>query len=201
MWEDISIGNDVDGLWHLSITKCPACQKWIIKLVQKILKAHAWIHHADFQVKPIGSARASLPKEIPEKYAKYFKQSASVLPISPEASAALSRRCLQHLLREEAQVNPSNLSDEIQEVINSGNLPSSLSDSIDAIRNVGNFASHPIKSTNSGEVVDVEPGEAEWTLDVLEELFDHYLVKPLKIKAKRASLNEKLKEAGKKPMK
>jgi hypothetical protein len=33
---------------------------------------------------------------------------------------------------------------------------------LDAIRTIGNFAAHPIKSTSSGEIVDVEPGEAEW---------------------------------------
>jgi hypothetical protein len=41
------------------------------------------------------------------------------------------------------------------------------------IRTVGNFAAHRIKSTNTGEVVDVEPGEAEHLLNALEELLDY----------------------------
>ena len=53
-----------------------------------------------------------------------------------------------------------------------GNLPSSLADNVDAVRQVGNFAAHPIKSTSIGEIVEVEENEAEWLLDVLEELFD-----------------------------
>ena len=44
---------------------------------------------------------------------------------------------------------------------------------------------------------DVEPGEAEWNLDVLEALFDSYFVQPETLKTKRASLNKKLREAGK----
>lgn len=69
------------------------------------------------------------------------------------------------------------------------------------MRNIGNFAAHPIKSTNTGEIIDVEPGEAEWLLDVLEGLFDFYFVQPAILKAKRDKLNQKLVDAGKPPMK
>jgi hypothetical protein len=80
-------------------------------------------------------------------------------------------------------------------------LSSHLLDSLDAVRNIGNFAAHPIKSKSSGEVIDVEPGEAEWNLDVLEALFDYYFVQPAILKKKRDELNAKLKEAGKPEMK
>jgi len=63
------------------------------------------------------------------------------------------------------------------------------------------FASHPIKSTQTGLILDVEPGEAEWTLDVLEELFDFYFVLPATIQKKKDAFNKKLQEAGKPPMK
>ena len=49
----------------------------------------------------------------------------------------------------------------------------------------------------TGAVVDVEPGEAEWNLDVLESLFDFYFVEPTKTAKRKAELNKKLKEAGK----
>jgi hypothetical protein len=51
------------------------------------------------------------------------------------------------------------------------------------------------------EIVQIEPGEAEWILDVLEELFDFYIVQPAKAKAKRDQLNAKLLEMGKPPLK
>jgi hypothetical protein len=108
---------------------------------------------------------------------------------------------LQHLLRAHVKVKPSDLAREIQELIDRGGLPSHLVEALDAVRNIGNFAAHPIKSTASGEILPVEPGEAEWNLDTLEALFDFYFVQPKLLKAKRAALNEKLKEAGKPPMK
>jgi hypothetical protein len=51
------------------------------------------------------------------------------------------------------------------------------------------------------EIVPVEPGEAEWNLDVLESLFDFYFVAPARTKARRDALNKKLADAGKKPLK
>ena len=65
---------------------------------------------------------------------------------------------------------------------------------------IGNFAAHPIKSKHTGEVLPVEPGEAEWNLDVLESLFDFYYVQPATLKAKKDALSKKLKEAGKSPV-
>ena len=80
-------------------------------------------------------------------------------------------------------------------------LPSHLAGAIDGVRNLGNFAAHPIKSESTGEVVDVEPGEAEWNLDTLEGLFDHYYAQPALLQEKQEALNKKLAEAGKPQMK
>jgi hypothetical protein len=124
-----------------------------------------------------------------------------VLPDSPKASAALSRRCLQHILRENAGVKDGNLAREIQQVLDSKQLPTHLAENLDAVRNIGNFAAHPQKSTNTGEIQPVEVGEADWSLDVIEQLFDFYFVQPARSKLKRAALDAKLQAAGKPPMK
>lgn len=89
------------------------------------------------------------------------------------------------------------LSNEIQQVLDSKQLPSMIADGVDAVRHIGNFAAHPIKSNSTGEIVDVEPHEAEWNLDVLESLFDFYYVLPAKAQAKREALNKKLTDSGK----
>jgi len=117
-----------------------------------------------------------------------------------KASAALSRRLLQDLLREKAAVKPADLYAEIGEVLASKQLPTWLADDLDAVRNVGNIAVHPIKSQHTGDVVDVDPGEAEWLLDVLEGLFEFYFVAPEKGAARRSALNAKLGQIGKPPL-
>jgi len=71
---------------------------------------------------------------------------------------------------------------------------------LDYIREVGNFAAHPRKSTNTGEILDVEPEEANINLEVLEALFDFYIVQPEKNKKRFDALNKKLNETGHNPI-
>ena len=78
-------------------------------------------------------------------------------------------------------------------------LPSHLVDSLHAVR-AGNIAAHTQKSSSSGDVVDVEPGEAEWNLDTLEGLFDFYYVQPAKTAARKAALNAQQQAIRKSPV-
>jgi len=149
---------------------------------------------------PRGSGRPVAPPDVPKHIAADYNEACLVLSDSPKASAALGRRCLQNLLRERNVSSNDNLSRAIDDALASG-LPSHIAENLDSIRNVGNFAAHPQKSVHSGEILDVEPNEAEWNLDVLDMLFDFYYVQPARSAARRAALNEKLAEAGKKPMK
>jgi len=141
-----------------------------------------------------------LPEEVPEKFASEFREAHDTLSISPKASAALSRRCLQNLIREKEGIFEKDLFAEVGKILKTNKLPKPLADDLDAIRAVGNFAAHPIKDTNTGEIVEVEPGEAEWTLNVLEDLLLFYFVQEAKSAARRNALNQKLKDSGKSPM-
>lgn len=202
-----SLGEDIDAMWDVINTQCPSCGKYIISLEctptfkDKIFGIKSQLPTRTIHVHPKGSSRPPAPSEVPSEIALDYSEACLVLPDSPKASAALSRRCLQSLLREHVKVKKGVLAKEIQEVIDAGTLPSHLVSSIDAIRNIGNFAAHPIKSEKSGEIFPVEPGEAEWNLDVLEALFDFYFVQPAEIQRKRDALNKKLKDAGAKDMK
>jgi len=69
------------------------------------------------------------------------------------------------------------------------------------VRQIGNFAAHPMKSNSTGEIVPVEPEEAEWDLEVLEALFDFYYVQPKQLSDKIDTLNTKLVDIGKNPIK
>jgi hypothetical protein len=201
LWRYDGVGlTDADGTWSYRVTSCPACKRSTI-ILTRLSTSRRNPGKFDFLVWPKGIARSPLPEEVPAQFAGDYQEACLVLADSPKASAALSRRCLQNLLRNHVKVKPSDLSKEIDALLASNTLPSDLAESVDAIRNIGNFAAHPLKSTNTGEILDVEPGEAEWLLDVLESLFDFYFVAPAMRAAKRAALNQKLGEAGKPPMK
>ncbi|MFW9731209.1 DUF4145 domain-containing protein [Vibrio parahaemolyticus] len=152
-------------------------------------------------VYPALMARPEPSTHVPPKYRDDFIESSLVLGVSPKASAALSRRCLQAILRDNANIKKGSLEKEIQQVIDSNQLPSYIAQAIDAIRNIGNFAAHPLKCSSTGEIVEVEVGEAEWNLEVLESLFDFYFVQPALLKEKQEELNKKLASLGKPPMK
>jgi hypothetical protein len=143
------------------------------------------------------SSERPVATEVPDDIRRDFIEAVRVLPISAQSSAALTRRTLQQILRDYAETTKKDLYDQIQEVLDSGNLPSSLAKQLHAVRVIGNFAAHPLKSQNTGLILPVEPNEAEWNLDVLEDVFDHYFVKPAQTNARLANLNEKLAEAGK----
>lgn len=189
-WELLGVTRDADGEWHVWETKCPSCDRVVMQLAGP---------HGESLIRPKAPARAPLPPEVPELFAADYREACLVLADSPKASAALSRRCLQNLLRGHFNVKHGNLSDEIDEVL--PKLPTHLAGAVDGIRNLGNFAAHPMKSERSGEILDVEPGEAEWCLDVLESLFDFCFVQPAVLAKKRQAVNQKLEEAGKPPMK
>ena len=205
--EQIKLGYDRDAFWQIDKQTCPACYRFVLHVVS---------HHFDknrhgisqgnksgrYLARPRTALRAHPPQQVPSDiFPRIISKRRLILADSPKASAALSRRCLQHILREKAGVKHSNLEKEIEAVLASKQLPSFLANAIDAVRHIGNFAAHPIKTTSTGEIVPVEPGEAEWTLDVLDGLFDFYFVQPMILQQRRDALDAKLALAGKPPTK
>jgi hypothetical protein len=182
------------GHWTLYHQQCPECGETIIFLERNSGSSDGRV--MNFLAYPRGSTRP-IPPEVPDPYKQDYGEASKVLSDSPKASAALSRRCLQAILRDKAGTKSKDLFDQIEEVINSSKVPSHIAEGLHAVRNIGNFASHTIKSTTTGAIVDVEPGEAEWTLDVLDLLFDFYFVQPAVSAKRKAELNVKLKAAGK----
>lgn len=184
---------------------CPSCDNLII------LKTNGFLYKnkEDTKFNEYGPDEFLFPKscyriianEVPENYRIDFEEASSVLNLSPKASAALSRRLLQKILRWKLNISKSFLSAEIDEFMKIKDVPSYLIESVDAIRNIGNFAAHPLKDTNTGEIVDVEPGEADWLLDVIEALFDYIFIQPEKLKQMKDKLNNKLIKLGKSKMK
>ena len=192
--------NKAGGLraWQIRQGQCPECKESVLYLVpgRFATPQHPFQAEQERMIEPASGSRPC-PPEVPAALAKDFLEASAVISISPQASAALSRRSLQHILKDFAGATKKDLALQIDEVIAANNLPSSLAEQLDAVRNIGNFAAHPLKSTSTGEIIPVESHEAEWNLDVLEELFDHFFVKPAKAKARKDEFNKKLAAVGK----
>lgn len=155
-------------------------------------------------VYPANASRGPVPVSVPAEIASDYVEACNVLAISPKASAALSRRCLQNILRANGYV-ARDLAREIDAFLNEADAskaaPESLRSVVDGIRNFGNFSAHPVSDVTSLQIIDVEAHEAEWCLEILEEMFEHFYERPAQAAARKAALNAKLAAAGKPPAK
>lgn len=183
-------------------TTCPSCKKPTVQF---------WIEGGgtsnkcfEAQIFPRSGQFRGPPPEVPTSIAGDYIEANEVLSVSPKASAALSRRCLQSVLATHGY-SGRDLVKQIESVLTetdtSKALPSGIKANLDAIRNFGNFSAHPITDQTTLQVIEVEVGEAEWCLEILLDLFDHFYVAPALAAKKRVALGLKLAAAGKPPMK
>lgn len=196
-------------LWTAKGTICPTCSEVTVEVEKAIAKDGRTGWYAGevrecLRAYPTNIFRRLTPPEIPAAIKEDYEEAARVLPISQKASAALSRRCLQVVLSGQGY-QQRDLAQQIDALLNQPDptraIPTSLRQTVDAIRNFGNFSAHPITDKTTLQVIAVEPGEAEWCLDILEEMFDHFYVKPAEAARRKAALDAKLLAAGKPPSK
>jgi len=185
-----------DQQLRVTAVKCPNCEEFVLAVEMTISDSDdGTVLRRDYRLVWPPSAIRPVPSEVPEHIAQDYAEAACVLAVSPKASAALSRRCLQAILEEEGGASPGDLADQIEFVRET--LPTDLGDTLDNIRFAGNYAAHPKKSTNSGEILDVEPTEAECSLDILDLLFDYYYVRKARVRKVRAQQDARHAEAAK----
>lgn len=127
------------------------------------------------------SAAKPQPSYIPPAIVQDYEEACRVRDLSPKASATLARRCLQGMIRDFCGISKPTLFKEIAELrnqIDSGSAPKGVThesvDAIDAVRSVGNIGAHMEKDV--GLIVDIEPGEAQMLIDLLEMLLDEWYV-------------------------
>lgn len=137
-----------------------------------------------------------IPKSVPNKYVKDYHEASKLKDISPNASAALSRRLLQYLLHSEFNIKKNTLSEEIKEF--KKNTSTVIGKYIDLVRHIGNLAAHPAIDQNSGCIVEVEEEDAEALLCLIDEIFEEHFEKKYRFNQSLSSINQKHSQAGKK---
>lgn len=112
------------------------------------------------------------PDYVPKPILDDYKEAVLIKNLSPKASATLSRRCLQGMIRNVWNVKPARLVDEIKAI--EGQIESNVWKAIDAVRNIGNIGAHMENDINV--IVDVDPDEAEMLIGLLELLIQEWYV-------------------------
>lgn len=126
------------------------------------------------------------PEYIPEQIRQDYSEAALIVDLSPKASATLSRRCLQGIIRDFWGITPefwdshtdfkrevglkysskANLWQEIKAVEHLGGISAPIIAAFKQLKDIGNIGAHP--EMDVGVIVDVEPGEAETLVKLIE---------------------------------
>ncbi len=204
------LGEDADEqVWQVDYETCPRCKKFNMRLVWG--HAHPQAPNIMYGVngtrvnpsKGRDAVRKPAQPEVPKVIAEDYNEACQVLSDSPKASAALSRRCLQAILRptrrEGEAPGPQQGNrrrcwrrSSSRPTWRMTSTPSAIMEISERIQSrapvpVKSFQSSPVKRSGSSKSSSVYS--------------DFYFVGPAEPQRKRDALNKKLADAKKPPMK
>lgn len=148
--------------------KCPNCHKVSVDIVGVGSQFPNRIMHFN----PISLAKV-YPDYIPQAIRSDYEEAHAILNLSPKASATLSRRCLQGMIRDFWGISKARLVDEI-DALKKESVDPSTKIVLDALRKLGNIGAHPEKDVNL--IVDIEPSEAHKLLEFIELLMQKWYI-------------------------
>jgi hypothetical protein len=112
------------------------------------------------------------PEYVPAAIRQDYEEACKIRNLSPKASATLSRRCLQGIIRDFKKISKKRLVDEIDALRDEVD-PDTWA-AIDAVRRIGNIGAHMEKDIN--EIIDVEPEEAQLLIELIETLIKDWYI-------------------------
>jgi hypothetical protein len=153
-----------------------------------------------FVLPRFSSAARFVDPLVAEHFRRDFLEAAAILDFSPRMSAVLARSILADLLAQYAGHKEFKLEERIDSFNKDTSHPRQLRENLHRFREVANLGAHT-STSDQGEVIQIERDKAEWTLELVERLFEHLIVTPAGDKKMRDGIDEKIKAAGRKPVK
>lgn len=125
-----------------------------------------------WQLIPMSEAKV-MPDYIPQAIRDDYQEACLIKDLSPKASATLSRRCLQGMIRDYWGIKKKNLKLEIDKL--KDNVDKVTWKAIDAVRSIGNIGAHMEKDINF--IIDVDPDEASLLINLIETLIQEWYIR------------------------
>lgn len=148
---------------------CPNCKQYSI-IVNGIGSDVSDI--GKVQIRP-KSLAIQFPTYIPEGIRQDYEEACAIVNLSPKASATLSRRCLQSMIRDFWKITgKKRLVDEIDAL--QDKVPATQWKILNSIRRLGNIGAHPEADVNL--IIDIEPGDAQKLISVIELLIRQWYI-------------------------
>ena len=124
-----------------------------------------------WSLKPQSESK-QFPDYIPAAILSDYEEACLIRDLSPKASATLSRRCLQGMIRDFFTVKGRTLFDEINSI--KDNVDPLTWEAIDAVRSIGNIGAHMEKDINI--IIDVDQSEAALLIGLIESLIQDWYI-------------------------
>lgn len=161
-------GYDQDTI-IIDFYRCPDCGESSIRLTGvgfQVVDSNTWF-------RPNSMAK-QFPDYIPEGIRNDYQEACAIVNTSPKASATLSRRCLQGMIRDYWGVSGKpNLYQEIESI--KDKVQPTQWKVIHAVRNLGNIGAHMQRDINV--IIDIDPGEAEKLIQLIELLMNDWYIR------------------------
>lgn len=170
---------DRDLIFVSTVIVCPnpSCKEYELRssLFKSQHNGNRWVPTGQplltWNLKPRSMAK-QFPTYIPKAIINDYEESCLILNDSPKASATLSRRCLQGIIRDYWGVSKSRLVDEINEI--KDRVDPITWQAIDAVRGIGNIGAHMESDINL--IIDVDPNEAQLLIGLIEVLIKDWYI-------------------------
>jgi hypothetical protein len=134
-----------------------------------------------------------LPDYIPLEIRKSYQEACAILELSPKASAAMSRRCLQGMVRNFWKIPKAklgNLGAEISYIKDA--IPEATVTDIINVRKIGDIGAHMDKNIDFS--IDLSPGESQILIELLETLFEDWYILRHQKELRRTNMNRMVAE-------
>ena len=142
-------------------------------------------HLQSWTLRPESNAKPQ-PDYIPPQIREDYREACLIAEKSPKASATLSRRCLQGMIRDFWGISKNRLIDEINTL--EEKVDANTWDAIKAVKDVGNIGAHMEKDINL--IIAVDPNEARLLIEMIEQLFQDWYVQRNEREQRKAKLVE-----------
>ena len=179
-----------------------ACKQVIVRVQKRLIefRTKTVLSEEEWYAVPRKGQPRTVDPLVPDRYKLPYIKASLIIGDAPDLSGVASGRILAALLREYAGLHQRYLSKQIEEFIKDTRHPSRLLENLHYLREIRNFAAHE-QADAEGNEIEIGLAEAEWTLNVIDDLFDYFIVGPEKDRLRRAAFDEKIQKAGRRAIK
>ena len=183
------------------------CEQLIIRVEERYVSfsGHVPIARTDewFARPRFGATERAIDPVVRDPYRRDYLEAAALLEISPRMAAVLARRIVGDLLKDYAGKKHWGLTPRIRSFIKDGTHPSTLTTNLDHLREIADFGAHTQEAEQESEtgemqvvIIDADRDDAEWTLDLVDRLFDYLIVTPARDEEMKQKWDKNIKKTG-----